>query len=256
ELLARLRAVIGPELPLVASLDLHANLSPAMVALSDLLIAYRTYPHIDMAETGARAAQLLERVLKGGRKPAKAMRRTPFLIPVVWQSTLTEPARTLYGRLSELERGPVMSLSFAAGFPPADIPDCGPCVLAYGWEQAATEDAAERMAREITEAEPEFRGRIWKPREAGRHAIGAFDGRPVVLADTEDNPGAGAESDGIAMLEALLAERANGAAIGLLFDPEAARTAHQAGAGAEITIALGGKSSGKPFHGTFRVIAL
>jgi microcystin degradation protein MlrC len=254
ELLRRIRALVGPSLPVVASLDLHANVTPEMVALADLLVSYRTYPHVDMAETGARTAMLLDRLLKPKHKPAKAFRQIPFLIPGVWQSTLIEPAQAIYAGLAERERDPLLSLSFNAGFAPADIYHSSPSVLAYGWEERATEHAAETLARDIEAAEPEFRGKVWEPRAAVRHAMQASDGRPVVLADTQDNPGAGTDSDTIGMLEALVAERARNAAMGLIADAETARIAHQAGAGSEIRVKLGGRSNGRPFDGTFRVV--
>ncbi len=256
ELLRRIRALVGPELPLVASLDLHANVTPEMVALADLLVAYRTYPHVDMAETGARTALLLDRLLKAGRKPAKAFRQIPFLIPGVWQCTLIEPAQSIYTSLAAREREPLLSLSFNAGFAPADIYHCAPSVLAYGWDEAAARHAAETLARDVEAAEPEFQGKAWEPRKAVRHALRAGDGRPVVLADTQDNPGAGTDSDTIGMLEALVAERAENAAMGLIADAETARIAHQAGVGAEIRVKLGGRSDGRPFEGTFLVARL
>src|SRR5262245_1348993 len=133
ELLRRVRALVGPELPLVASLDLHANVTPEMVALADLLVAYRTYPHVDMAETGIRSAMLLQRLTREKRRPTKAFRQIPFLIPGVWQCTLIDPAQAIYAGLAARELDPLLSLSFNAGFAPADIFHSAPSVLAYGW---------------------------------------------------------------------------------------------------------------------------
>ena len=254
ELLRRIRALVGPDLPLVASLDLHANVTPEMVALADLLVAYRTYPHVDMAETGARAAMLLQWFMREGRKPAKAFRQIPYLIPGVWQCTLIEPAQAIYGSVSARERDPLISLSFNAGFAPADIFHSAPSVLAYGWDEAATKHAAETLARDIEAAEPDFQGKAWEPREAVRIAMKMSNGRPVILADVQDNPGAGTDSDTIGMLEALVAERADAAAMGLVADPETAGIAHRAGEGAEIRVSLGGRSDGRPFEGMFRVV--
>ena len=96
ELLARVRRVIGPHAPLMASLDLHANVTQRMLETADALVAYRTYPHIDMAETGARTAFLLSRRLAGMARPYLAARRVPFLIPLTAQCTDLEPARAIY----------------------------------------------------------------------------------------------------------------------------------------------------------------
>ncbi|MFN3674114.1 MAG: M81 family metallopeptidase, partial [Bosea sp. (in: a-proteobacteria)] len=111
EVLARVRAVIGPDVPLVASLDLHGNVTARMVEMADALIAYRTYPHIDMAQTGARSAAYLADLLASGARHAKAFRQIPFLIPIAWQATAMEPCRTIYRELAALEGPSVPTLS-------------------------------------------------------------------------------------------------------------------------------------------------
>ncbi len=126
EILARVRRAIGPDLPLVVSLDLHANVSPAMIAHADALIAYRTYPHVDMAETGRASAHHLARLLESGQRYAKAFRQLPFLIPISWQCTNDQPTRSIYEKLAALESEAVPTLSFAPGFPAADFVDCAP----------------------------------------------------------------------------------------------------------------------------------
>ena len=100
--LARLRAIVGPDLPIVVSLDLHANVTQRMLREADALVAYRTYPHVDMAVTGELAAELLARRLKIGRREPMHCRRLPFLIPLNAQSTWTAPAQGLYDELIAL----------------------------------------------------------------------------------------------------------------------------------------------------------
>ncbi|MCH3772651.1 M81 family metallopeptidase, partial [Campylobacter coli] len=129
-------ALVGADVPVVASLDLHANMTPAMVRYADALVCYRTYPHIDMAETGQRAAALLARRLAGAPRPCVALRQLPYLIPLCWQSTDIEPARSLYRMVGEIEARGAQSVSLATGFPAADFPDCLPAVWAYGATQA------------------------------------------------------------------------------------------------------------------------
>ena len=128
----RVREVIGSDLPLVVSLDLHANVTPEMVEHADALIAYRTYPHVDMAETGRAAARHLALLLGGKQKFAKAFRQLPFLIPISWQCTNDQPTKGIYQKLASLEGAAVPTLSFAPGFPAADFAHCGPSVFAYG----------------------------------------------------------------------------------------------------------------------------
>src|SRR5713101_1432689 len=132
EILARVRKVIGKDLPLMVSLDLHANVTPQMVEQADALIAYRTYPHVDMADTGRAAAKHLALLLRTKQRLAKAFRQLPFLIPLSWQCTNDQPTKGIYQKLASMESDAVPTLSFATGFPAADFPDCGPSVFAYG----------------------------------------------------------------------------------------------------------------------------
>jgi microcystin degradation protein MlrC len=256
ELLRRVREVIGPDLPLVVSLDLHANVTKAMVQHADVLIAYRTYPHIDMADTGRGVAQKLRLLLNSKNPFAKAFRELPFLIPINWQCTDMEPCKRIYARLRATESDKVPSLSFAPGFPAADFPGCGPTVVAYGWTQAAADAAADEIAALVVANETVFDGPVFSPEEGVREAmaIAARATKPVVIADTQDNPGAGGNSDTMGMLRALVAAGAKKAAIGMIFDPEAAIAAHKAGQGKTVTLALGGKSNipgDRPFEGDF-----
>ena len=103
EVLARVRKVIGKDVPLVASLDLHANVTPEMVEHADALIAYRTYPHVDMADTGRASAKHLALMLKTKTRFAKAFRQLPFLIPISWQCTTDQPTKGIYQQLAALE---------------------------------------------------------------------------------------------------------------------------------------------------------
>jgi microcystin degradation protein MlrC len=258
ELLARVRRVIGKDLPLVVSLDLHANVTPQMVEHADALIAYRTYPHIDMADTGRAAAKHLARLLSGKRKFAKAFRQLPFLIPISWQCTSDEPCKGIYQKLAALESDAVPTLSFAPGFPAADFPDCGPSVFAYGRTQADADKAAGTIAALIIGHENDFDGRIYTPDDGVRAAmeLAKHAKKPIVIADTQDNPGAGGDSDTTGMLRALVRNNATRAATGVICDPESAAAAHAAGQGATVTLALGGKSGipgDAPYRETFIV---
>src|SRR3954452_15131450 len=187
EILARVRKAIGPDLPLVASLDLHANVSPAMVEHADALIAYRTYPHVDMAETGRASARHLALMLESKGKFAKAFRQLPFLIPISWQCTFDQPAKGIYQKLAALESERVPTLSFAPGFPAADFRDCGPSVFAYGATQADADAAADAVAALVTGHENDFDGRIFTPDEGIRLAmeLAMHATKPVIIADTQ-----------------------------------------------------------------------
>jgi len=258
ELLSRVRGVVGSDIPVVASLDLHANVTQRMLEHADVLIAYRTYPHIDMADTGARVARLLQRRLAGMPRPRLSARRVPFLIPLQTQCTLLEPAKSIYEELARLEDVSVTSLSFTPGFPAADFPECGPTVIAYAEDPAAAGRVADALRGAVQEHESAFDCPVYTPEEGVRRAIAlaAYASRPVVIADTQDNPGAGGASDTTGMLRALVGADAQRAALGLMVDPAAAKVAHKAGQGATIEIALGGKSNipgDAPFRARFEV---
>lgn len=243
ELIRRVREVVGGEIPIVVSLDLHANVTQQMLELSDALVAYRTYPHVDMAETGALAFTLLEQRLQQGHKPAMAIRRLPFLIPICWQSTDIEPAKTLYQELEKLENSST-HLSFATGFPAADFPECSPVIWAYGATQAEADSAVHALAHKAEAAEVLFAGTLYSPAKAIAYALekSLSSTKPIVIADAQDNPGAGSNSDTTGLLRALIEAKAENAAIGLLVDPESARAAHEAGVGNTVRLQLGGKS--------------
>ena len=259
ELLRRIRAAVGTT-PIVASLDFHANVTETMVRNADAFVAYRTYPHLDMAETGARAAALLDRRLKA-KSWAMIHRKISFLIPLTFQCTLIEPAKSLYAGLAACETNGVASVSFTAGFPMADIPECGPAAISCGEDAAAVEAAADELAYAVEAREPEFAGRLWSPADAVAHAIAQARTarRPIVLADTQDNPGAGANSDTVGVLEELVRQGASDAVFGLLYDPAAAAAAHAAGVGARLERAVGAVSrmpGHAPFQASFTVEAL
>jgi microcystin degradation protein MlrC len=258
EILARVRRVIGNDLPLVASLDLHANVTPEMVEHADALIAYRTYPHVDMADTGRASARHLALLLKTRQRFAKTFRQLPFLIPISWQCTNDQPTESIYRRLAALESEAVPTLSFAPGFPAADFSHCGPSVFAYGRTQADADAAADRIAAIIESHEADFDGKIYSPDEGVRHAmeLAKTATRPIIIADTQDNPGAGGDSDTTGMLRALVRNNAIRAATGVIYDPQSAKAAHAAGVGATVTLALGGKSGipgDAPYEETFAV---
>jgi microcystin degradation protein MlrC len=258
EILRRVRELIGNDLPLVVSLDLHANVTPEMVEHADALIAYRTYPHVDMAETGRAAARHLALLLAGKQKFAKAFRQLPFLIPISWQCTNDQPTKAIYQKLASLEGAAVPTLSFAPGFPAADFAHCGPSVFAYGRTQADADRAADHIAALIESHEDDFDGRIYTPDDGVRHAmeLAKTASKPIIIADTQDNPGAGGDSDTTGMLRALVRNNASKAAIGVIFDPASAKAAHAAGVGATVTLALGGKSGipgDAPYRETFTV---
>ncbi len=245
ELLARIRAVVGPAMPIVASLDLHANVSARMLALTSAMTAFRTYPHVDMRETGARAAQMLARRL-GSTPRHRHAERVPFLLPLNAQCTLMQPAASVIALIDRLEAEHDLELNFAMGFSAADFSECGPVLFGYGADAASAREAVQRLHAEVVSRRAEWSLDLLSPADAVERAIelAAVSSAPVVIADTQDNPGAGGDSNTTGLLHALVDAKAGlrldgRVALGLLFDPASARAACSAGVGAELNLTLG-----------------
>jgi len=214
-----------------------------------------------MAATGRRTMAVLQRLFDGLPPLHTAWRRIPFLIPTVWQCTDLQPAQGLYAQLEALERGnpELVSLSFTMGFPAADFSECGPVVWAHATSPQAAQQAADALYDAVCAAEMDFQGELLPADAAVQRALQAPAGQPVVIADTQDNPGAGGESDTTGLLRALVDAGATDAALGLMVDPAAASAAHAAGAGATVRLSLGGKSGvpgDTPFEAEFLVESL
>src|SRR4051794_33762233 len=255
ELLRRIRALVDDRMPIVTSLDYHTNMTPAMVEHASAMVGYRTYPHIDMAATGGRAAALLDRLLRDRRPLYKAYRQIDFLIPLVFQCTDAEPARGVFALIDEIERGGsaaspgaahnqgIVAITHTPGFPQADIADAGPALVVYGYDRETAEAAADRIAAAIQARETDFAERIYEPDEGVAEALRLARNavKPIVLADIQDNPGAGGSSDTVGLLRALIAAKAEGAVIGMIVDPEAAALAAEAGEGALLDCGVGAK---------------
>lgn len=259
EILRKVREVVG-DIPIVVSLDLHGNISPDFFEIADLLEGYRTYPHIDIYDTGVRCARAMDTLLRG--QPCyKAYHQLPFLMPGSTMATNHDPSKALYDTIPEVEEMEgVMTASVMQGFVEADVPHMGPTVFAYASTPEAAQKAADRLLEKALELEPQFRADLPDAREAVEMAIAraAVEEKPVILADGQDNPGGGASSDTVWILEELVRQNAPESAVALMYDPQAAEIAHQAGEGALIELDLGGKLTPghQPFHANFEVAKL
>ncbi len=244
ELLSRLRAILGPDLPIAVTLDLHAMVTPAMVAQAQVFVSYKTYPHVDMRETGRHAAQLLHRTMQGTIRPRTLRVHLPMLDEANAGRTDVPETAALYARARAHESEPgILAVSVNAAFAEADILEAGPTVL-------VTHDAgAEARARAIAEGLAQT---IWDQRgavsndfltpQAAAAIARDFDaaGGPLVIADYADNPGAGAYGDATALLAALLEAGATGGAFAPMIDPQAAAILQCHQPGETVTLDLGG----------------
>ena len=248
ELLERVRAVVGSEMPIVASLDLHANVTARMLRCATAMTAYRTYPHVDMRETGQRAARLLQARL-AAQAPASFTHalRVPFLLALNVQCTLLQPAASVIQEIVHLEAAGDVTLNFAMGFAAADFTECGPVVFGHGTDPQAVRAAVESLHRQVcVHHRAAWRLDLRTPDAAVEEGIAAALAGvgPAVIADTQDNPGAGGDANTTGMLHALLRAGAGvrlpgGVALGLVWDPQSARAACEAGVGATVALTLG-----------------
>ena len=255
ELLRRVRAIIGG-LPLTISLDPHCNLTREMVDRVDALVPFRTYPHIDMRDAGAQAMRLLLQRIARPTPWKRAWRQVDFFIALPSQCTLVPPmAPVLDERAAIAARTGVAELAFCFGFPYADFAGCGVALAAYADTQAAADAAADALCSYIAAHEASFALSVVTAEQAVADAIriAATASRPVVIADTQDNPGGGGHGDTTGLLAELIRQGATGAVVALINDDEAAAACHAAGQGARLSLLLGGKSDGTPLQVTARV---
>ncbi|MCW3474058.1 M81 family metallopeptidase [Limobrevibacterium gyesilva] len=264
ELLRRLRAKVGPDVPVVVTLDLHGNITELMATCANALIAVRTYPHVDYYERAWQGAELLQRAMKGEIRPRTVIARRPMLRGLDGGRTQTGPMRELIDRGEQLERdGRALVVSICSGFTAADIHDIGPSVT-------VTTDGDDAAGRAIAE---EFMDYAWKTRDfasvthwsiddAVRHAKegeGKHD-RPLIMADVTDNPGSGHYGDATNLLRAMIAADLQNTAFYAIYDPQAAREGARIGVGNSGAITLGGKhdpqAGGEPLTLTGHVVAL
>lgn len=256
-LLSRIRDRFGPNLPIAISLDMHANVSRNMVDLADHVSIFRTYPHLDMAETGGRAVRQLTRLIDGARS-VRAFRQLPYIIPMHAQFTGDGAMKRLYDAAVAASDSTVQ-VELAVGFPSGDTAECGPSIIAHGPDQARADAAADALLAKAQDEESRFDCHLPTAAEAVAQALSMPRGKPVTIADVQDNPGGGTSSDTTGLLRALVAAKADDALLGVMHDPTAAAAAHRLGIGTEFDAPLGGRSGvtgDAPFRGRFRVDAL
>ncbi len=257
DLLARVRAMVGPRAVVAAALDPHAHLSDAMVANADVLVLYKEYPHTDVLRCAEELVTLCRRRSLGEIAPVAALVDCAMVVPI---HTTRDPGQALVRRLRALEgRDGILSVSLAQGFATGDVPDMGTKVLVYADGDAGKAQAlARHLADEVIALRDDLMVRYLDIDTALDRALAA-DGGPVVLADRSDNPGSGAPGDATFILRRLLERDVAGAALGPLWDPVAAAIAFDAGVGARLRLRLGGKVgplSGDPVDADCTVRAL
>ncbi len=257
-ILTAVRDVVGPDVPVLATLDLHGNVTQTMVDKATILLGCHLYPHVDAHERGIEAIELAEKFATGQLNPVSYLVQPPMLIPT--STTDINPAKAINAVCAEWEARPgVIDCTFMHGFPYTDIPRAGvTIVVTTDGDPGLARTAAESVANELWASRDGFTLNPISPEEAIKRAL-AVDGRPVVINETADNPGGGAPGDATHLLRALLAAKVPETCFGAICDPVTAKRAHDAGAGATIDVSLGGRSGplyGDPITATATVIAL
>ena len=253
-LLEALRGIVGPDVPIATTLDLHANATVRMASNANALVSYRTYPHIDGYDRAVQAAALVQAAMEGNKRP-RCLLVQPAMLEGADHGRTTQPGqmRDMLAKADAFEKEPGINVvSIQAGFTWSDIPYTGPSI-AVSYEPAA-EARARAIARELIDDIWRRKSEMksgYQPIADGIAAARAGVGKkgPLVLADGTDNPGGGGYNDTTPVLQALLDARIENVAYGTIYDPRTVQQAMKAGVGATIDVELGGhtdESMGKP----------
>lgn len=254
DLVRYIRSIVGPEMPIAATFDLHGNISKDLVDLLDCMVNVKEYPHVDCREAGAKGMELLIGKIRGTCRPVMAYRRIPMLIPPAMGNTFSAPAKDIKEYLAQYAAAHgLLDISFFHGFPYADLPIAGSSIIVTAdGDTAAAEAAAEELAHYIWDMRHEFDSHYLTPAQAIDRAL-AVEGGPVVINETSDNPGGGTPADGTHLLRELLKRNLPQTCFCFIYDPEFVRLAMEAGVGATVTGLLGGKTDnihGEPLEVT------
>lgn len=251
-ILQAVREVVGADVPIVATLDLHANISQRMVDTVDVLVGYDTYPHVDMAERAEEACAILARLIRSELDPVAALRKPPMLPTSQRMTTDRMPMRALIERAHRMEEDPrVISVTIAGGFPPGDNQDAGfGIVVTTDNDPALAAQLADELASLAWSLRDGFLGGVSSFEDAAEliaalERDGAFDikvGGPLVLVDIADNPWTGGPGDSAELVRFLFHHAVRDATVALVRDPEVVQLALGAGPGGEIVTELGGKT--------------
>ncbi len=241
DILEMLRAQLGWDIPIVSSLDLHANVTAKMARCANALVPFENYPHTDMYDTARAAALIFVDALYCKTKPVMAYRKIPHLMPLY--PTERQEIRPLYDLSHQLQQRPgVLSARFTHGFFAADIEELGMAVLTVtDGDQVLAEEVADTLAAEIIKRKDTLHDDYLTLDEALDMAMEPGEG-PVVIADTSDNPGGGGIGNTTHILRRVLARKMTGCAFAVIVDPQSVAVCEKAGVGATVQLSLGGWS--------------
>lgn len=241
ELLERLRRV-APQALIGVALDLHANVSAKMVDNATICVGYKTYPHIDMFETGKHVFHLLLRTMHGEIRPVMAWGNAPMLPHTIRMDTNHEPMRSLIDMARKVEsRNDILAASLFGGFPLADTPCAGlSCIIVANDNRSAAEHIKNELLQAAWKVRSDF---VFHPEKLSDSVARAkrIEKGPVLLIDHADNCNSGGTLDSMSVVAEIMRQGLSDVAVAPICDPEVARVLHQKGVGAEVSIELGGK---------------
>ncbi|MEA2528135.1 MAG: hypothetical protein QOF73_5362 [Thermomicrobiales bacterium] len=241
DILAHVRKLVGPDVPIVVTLDLHGNITQEMTDLADLLLGVNFYPHVDAYERGVEAVERAVQIARGEIRPTAYLALPPMMIPSTGSDF--QSVKNINEACWRWEARPgVLDCTFFHGFGWTDMPRAGVSIYAAtDGDPDLARQAAEDVASFLWERRNDFITEPVPPAEAIRQAL-AVEGRPVVINDGADDPGGGAPGDGTHLLRAMIEADLTDACFGFIVDPETAAQAHAAGVGSTISVRLGGRS--------------
>ncbi|RKP45426.1 M81 family peptidase [Cohnella endophytica] len=243
EILADVRELVGPDVPIVITLDSHANVTRRMVDIVDALVGYHTFPHVDYQETGYKAAKLLFDRIRGRLKPIIAYRKVPMIVPAENQQTYRGPMRELWAEAEIGESdGSAVETSLFAVQPWLDVKEMGCSIVVVGEDRTRAEAEADRLASLMWDKRRAFDVRLYSvPETVSLLADGREDSSPMIVSDSADSPGAGSPGDSVHVLRQLLELNAHKRFTAMLtiVDAAAARLAVAAGEGSSVRLSLG-----------------
>lgn len=260
EILVTIRNIVGAHVPVVATLDLHANVTEKMVANADVLIPYHTSPHIDVVETGIRGCMVLHRILKEQRFPSLCWVKISVFPPPERLNVFTSPLKKIFDLVRKAEEDKaVWSASLCMAQPWLDVPEHGWCAMAFGTDKNRLNYWISDISLESWKIRKKFKVERMEPQKVVQEAL-SFGDRPVVISDGADATNSGAPGDSTVLLKEFLKHKSKKTVLTMVVDPEIAMKAFTAGKGKIIKGKLGGKrdylfSSPVDFEGTVKELS-
>ncbi|MHB1414221.1 MAG: M81 family metallopeptidase [Chloroflexota bacterium] len=242
ELVAAVRAIVGPEMPIAVSFDMHCHFTSVKAGAADIIVGYHTHPHVDFVDTGARAMRLLARTLRGEVKPVVAYRKLRMLASAEKHNTSRPPAVEVMNRIAEMEQEPgILAATYFPSQPWMDLKELGlSTVVVADGDRSLAQARADELGRMCWERRERYLVQKTPIREAVEKSLAGQD-KPWVLSDSADAVTGGGHGDGNALLRELLAMNYADTALLTLTDPEGVAACFAAGVGGEVEVPLGGK---------------